>query len=222
MASTPKFDKVASAKRAAEVLFQADAAERSSAEFKLAYTQEIASAKRAGVDKWGGARYPGSYGKDVYDGLTISIWPKKDGVMLSNEQIGDDKLKTLVKRRENLMLVGKMCFEKEIALTHLSAKRLVEDTQYDLFTGNVKGSEAKSNEEPKEKGAQATKTTKHLGYLLAPLVNHNDVIRYLGSVSAELRKVKVIDGTALHKALIDVAMKEKYLQGKDGEIKTAK
>ena len=58
------FDKAASAKRAAECLFHADQAERTSAEFKLKFTQEIALAKRSDVKSWGGARYPGSYGAD--------------------------------------------------------------------------------------------------------------------------------------------------------------
>ena len=53
MASEAKFDKAASAKRAAEALFQADEAFNSCAAFKVSFSQEIASAKRAGVDKWG-------------------------------------------------------------------------------------------------------------------------------------------------------------------------
>lgn len=221
MASKPKFDKAASAKRAAEALFHADAAERSSAEFKLAFTKEIASAKRAGIDKWGGARYPGSYGHGFFQDLTTCLWPKKDGVVLSNEQIGDDTLKALVKRRENLMGVAVICFEKEIMLTHLHAKRLKEDTQLDLFTGNVKGSDAKSNEEPKTKGAQATKTEKHLGYALATLLTHSEATKFFASLSVELRKLKpeVLDGVQLQKSIIKIGIEQKLIMDKGGEIR---
>lgn len=224
MSSKTKFDMGASAKNAALSLVHAEEAELSSAKFKLAFSQEIATAKRAGVKNWGGARYSGSYGKVIYDTLTAAMWPKaKDSdTVLPNEQIGDDVLKPLVKRRENLMLVGKICFEQEIALVHLNAKRLQEDTKYDLFTGDVKGASAKSNEEPKTKGAQATKTTKHLGYALAPFINHPEVVKFLGTVSAELRAEKTLDGSTIQKALLKVALKEKLLQDKDGDIKAIK
>ena len=103
-----KFDKGASAKRAAECLFHVDEAERTSAKFKLEFSQEIAKAKHNGVKSWGGARYPGSYGAGTYHGLTFCLWPKDaEGKVLPNEKIGDDTLKTLTKRRDNLMLVGK-------------------------------------------------------------------------------------------------------------------
>lgn len=224
MASEAKFDKAASAKRAAEALFQADEAFNSCAAFKVSFSQEIASAKRAGVDKWGGARYPGSYGADMYGSLTTFIWPKDaNGHVLPNEKIGDDMLKTLKGRRDKLMVCGKICFEDGIALTHLHPKRLKEDTQYDLFTGNVKGSDAtQSTEEPKTKGAQASKTQKHIGYALATFINHPEILKFLGTVSAELRKAKELNGTTIQRALLEVATKEKLLQSKDGDIKAIK
>ena len=189
-------------------------------------TQEIALAKRAGVGDWGGARYPGTYGHGFFQDLTFCIWPKDaNGLVKPNEQIGDDNLKRLKKRRENLMGVAVICFEEEIALTHLHAKRLKEDTQIDLFTGNVKGSDAtqsQSNEEPKTKGAQASKTQKHIGYALATFINHPEILKFLGTVSAELRKEKTLDGVAIHKSLLAVATKEKFLQSKDGDIKAIK
>lgn len=222
MASKPnEFDLGASAKSASELLFQADNAQLSMAQFMADFTKEIARARRDGADKWGGQRYPGTYGDSFLRSLKTIMWPKDaTGAVLANEKIGDDILKPLEKRFERLARCAKICFEEELALTGLVPARIIE-ANICLYTGNVKGAQAKS-EEPKSKGAQPTKTAKHLGYILAPFVNHTDVIRYLGSVSAELRKVKVIDGTALHKALIDVAMKEKFLQGKGGEIKTAK
>jgi hypothetical protein len=220
MASTPKFDLGASALSASELLFQADNASLSMAQFMSDFTKEIAKARRNGADNWGGQRYPGTFGDSFLRSLKTQMWPKDSaGVVLANEKIGDDILKPLEKRFERLARCAKICFEQELALTGLVPAKIIE-ANICLYTGNVK--DAPKSEESKDKGAQATKQAKHLGYILAPFVNHNDVIRYLGSVSAELRKVKVIDGTALHKALIDVAMKEKYLQGKDGEIKTAK
>ena len=221
MSSKTKFDMGASAMSAAELLFQADNAHLSMAQFMADFTKEIARARRDGADKWGGQRYPGTYGDSFLRSLKANMWPKDaTGAVLANEKIGDDILKPLEKRFERLARCAKICFEQELALTGLVPAKIVE-ANICLYTGNVKGAQPVS-EEPKSKGAQPTKTAKHLGYILAPFVNHTDVIRYLGSVSAELRKVKVIDGTALHKALIDVAMKEKFLQGKDGEIKTAK
>ena len=76
MTKQAEFDKGASAKRAAECLFHVDEAERTSAKFKLEFSQEIAKAKRNGVKSWGGARYPGSYGAGTYHGLTFCLWPK--------------------------------------------------------------------------------------------------------------------------------------------------
>lgn len=218
-----KFDKAASAKRAAECLFHADQAERTSAEFKLKFTQEIALAKRSDVKSWGGARYPGTYGADTYHGLTFCLWPKDaNGLVKPNEQIGDDELKRLRKRRDDLMHVGKICFEDEIMLTHLNAKRLKEDTQLDLFTGNVKGSDAtQSNGEPKTKGAQATKTEKHLGYALASLLTHSGATNFFGALSVELRKLKpeVLDGTQLQKSIIKIGLEQKLIMDKNGEIR---
>jgi hypothetical protein len=222
--ATVEFDKVASAKRAAEALFHAEEAFNSCAAFKVNFSQEIASAKRAGVGEWGGARYPGTYGADMYHSLTAFIWPKDaNGHVLPNEKIGDDTIKTLTGRRDRLMVCGKICFEEEIALTHLHPKRLKEETQYDIFTGNVKGSDAtQSNGEPKTKGAQASKTQKHIGYALATFINHPEILKFLGTVSAELRKTKELNGTTIQKALLEVATKEKLLQSKDGDIKVIK
>lgn len=223
MASKPnEFDLVASATSAAELLFQAEGASETLAEFKLRFTQTIAEARRNGVADWGGLRYPQTYGDVCLRSLKVSLWPKdKAGVVRADETIGDDILKPLKKKLERLSACAKTCFVEELALTHLTVNG-IKEANICLYTGNVKGAQVTKSEESASKGPQATKTPKHLGYLLAPLVNHPKVIAYLGSVSSELRKVKTVDGTAIHKALIDVALKEKLLQGKDGELRSAK
>lgn len=221
MASKPnEFDLVASATKAAELLFQADCANESLSQFKLRFTQAIAEARRNGVAEWGGMRYPQTYGDVCLRALKASLWPKKAGVVLADEQIGDDILKPLKKKFERLGRCAKICFEEELALTTLVPARIIE-MNICLYTGNVKGAQAKS-EEPKSKGAQATKTPKHLGYVLAPFINHPEALKFFGTLSAELRTVDNLDGSAIHKALLKVALKAKFLQSKDGDIKIAK
>lgn len=222
MASKPvEFDLVASATSAAEFLFQAEQASITLSEFKLRFTQTIADARRNGVDNWGGMRYPGTYGEVLIRALRKSLWPKDGaGMVIPDEKIGDDTIKPLKKKLERLGLCAKTCFTEELALTHLTANG-IKDANICLFTGNVKGAETKS-EEPKTKGAQATKTPKHLGYVLAPFINHPEALKFFGTLSAELRTVDNLDGSAIHKALLKVALKAKLLQSKDGDIKAVK